>query len=419
MPPAVDDDPSFRFRVDLVELSKRHRAFLQAVHATGLSLTRPSAESFRRYELWLELASKLPEALVPPSDIAWLWHCHRLAPYRYAEHCREIFGKPIEANPPFCMQHAGGSPPSPPSDNGAVEDPGGTARRVWAQMYPGEPFFLPVESAPSPAPTGVGILAGFDVLASAERQSTFLWQVSGHRFEDEEFLSGGLDNYRRFVSLMKHKEKAQVLVPSYQIDLMWHTHILSNFAAYNDDCIELMGTTLNHDDSLNDRSEDSDLERAFAVTQSLWKKTYGVEYFTDGGMYRGEPVAHYYDTSFGFAHLNPVDSKPTTNNGTSYFDLSISSFALASRLRGGAGDPFISVAQVATPVVQAQWVNVDALNIEGSGKAAYIAATDKTAAITSARGTNTNPVMPDYVFGKGSRGASDSYQTPSILAIYP
>ena len=77
------------FSVDLVTLSRAHVAFLRRAHAAGVSLQRPSAESVRRYrELWLPLLAArggaaelaLAEDLVPPLDIAWLWHTHRLAP---------------------------------------------------------------------------------------------------------------------------------------------------------------------------------------------------------------------------------------------------------------------------------------------------------------------------------------------------
>lgn len=242
----------FRFGVDLIELSKRHVAFLQAVHAAGLSLNRPSAESCRRYELWLRFAAKFPgESLVPPSDVAWMWHCHRLAPYRYAEYCRDIFDAPVEAHPPFSMQHAASSVVS--HEDNVAHHPGLTTRKLWAKEYPEEQFFLDTNATKNtdPAPAGAGVFAGFDVLASAERQTTFLWQVSGPRYVDEEFLLEALHNYQRFVMLMAHKDKSQILVPTYQIDLMWHTHMLANFAAYDEDCIELMGHTLNHDGTLN------------------------------------------------------------------------------------------------------------------------------------------------------------------------
>lgn len=70
---------------------------------------------------------------------------------------------------------------------------------------------------------------------------------------------------------------------------MWHSHILASVAGYFTDCKAIMGSALNHDDSLNDRSEDGPLDRAFQETKALWKKSYGEGYFAEGGMYRREP----------------------------------------------------------------------------------------------------------------------------------
>ena len=33
---------------------------------------------------------------MPPIDIAWVWHLHRLAPLKYAAYCRERFGAVLE-----------------------------------------------------------------------------------------------------------------------------------------------------------------------------------------------------------------------------------------------------------------------------------------------------------------------------------
>ena len=229
MPPAAvditaDGEATSFFSVELIEMSKRHVEFLGAMHAAGISLNRPSASSFRRYELWLTLVAGAPpgKSLVPPSDVAWLWHCHRLAPYRYAQHCRKAFGAPpLEANPPFCMQHTEWSRPPPCGTSGADADAGAETRQLWGKLFPSEPFFLSAANTQEPsAPAGVGILAGFDVLASAERQATFLWQVSGPKFVDEGFLAEGRDNYARFIRLMKSRDPGQTLVPTYQIDLM-------------------------------------------------------------------------------------------------------------------------------------------------------------------------------------------------------
>ena len=92
-----------------------------------------------------------------------------------------------------------------------------------------------------------------------------------------------------------------MLVPTYQIDLMWHTHILTNLTLYYEDCKAIMGSTMNHDDSFNDRTADGPLDRAFNDTKALWKETYnGEEYFAAGGMYRGEPPQEYYLPSWTY-----------------------------------------------------------------------------------------------------------------------
>lgn len=129
------DEVSKHSSTDLIFNSFKHIFFLRSIHSFGVSHQRPSNESLRRYcDLWLPLLSAHPNVkLIPPPDIAWLWHCHRLAQKDYVTYVKETFGCILEANPPFAVQA---------DDN----------------------------------------LSGFDLLASSERQSTFLWQVSGERF---------------------------------------------------------------------------------------------------------------------------------------------------------------------------------------------------------------------------------------------
>ena len=88
----------------------------------------------------------------------------------------------------------------------------------------------------------------------------------------------------------------EFLVPTYQIDLFWHTHILASASTYAADTRRLCGFELPHDDSVNDRAEGSKLNRQYAVTQKLWAEAYGGErYAVPGGMYRGEPPEAYFD----------------------------------------------------------------------------------------------------------------------------
>ena len=79
---------------------RQHEAFLVRVHDnpfnSGGRLYSDRAvltAAVARYEkLWLPLMVRNPnKLLVPPIDIAWVWHLHRLAPLRYAAYCRERF----------------------------------------------------------------------------------------------------------------------------------------------------------------------------------------------------------------------------------------------------------------------------------------------------------------------------------------
>jgi len=76
--------------------------------------------------------------------------------------------------------------------------------------------------------------------------------------------------------------------------MLWHTHMLSSIAGYNSDCKTIMGSTLHHDDSLDDRAEGGILDRSYQSTKQMWHDKFGTEYVVDGGMYRGEPPASYY-----------------------------------------------------------------------------------------------------------------------------
>ena len=110
--------------------------------------------------------------------------------------------------------------------------------------------------------------------------------MSGPRYDEGYFLHDGVKRYENFLRLMRSGE---FLVPTYQIDLFWHTHILASASTYAADTRRLCGFELPHDDSVNDRAEGSKLNRQYEVTQKLWAEAYGERYAVPGGMYRGNP----------------------------------------------------------------------------------------------------------------------------------
>jgi hypothetical protein len=146
----------------------------------------------------------------------------------------------FQQTPPFTLQIPGNC------GGGLVAQ---ETRIIWEALYPDESFFLSETAVrmQEKRAEGTRLVAGLDLLASTEQQATFLWQVSGERFQDQDFLEEGIENYIKFVKLKPKAAKAGiVLVPTYQIDLKWHTHILSNIGDY------LRGAGMHHDDSLAD-----------------------------------------------------------------------------------------------------------------------------------------------------------------------
>ena len=288
------------FSADLVSLCQAHTAFLLALHQRGVSLATPTQASLTRYvDFWLPLVASVAvgngnSLLIPPSDIAWLWHCHRLSPARYRAYCQKSFdGTVLEAQPPFSFQHRENNMDISFATPDTETMTASHTRDLWETAYPQEPFFWNGPDKPESAPPPQSfLLEGFDLVASTDSQANFLWQVSGPHFADAAFLQDGLVQYYKFLQLAR---SSHPLVPTYQIDLVWHTHILHSAAAYQEECQQIRGAFLHHDDSLNDRTPGAALDLAFQQTCALWLHTYGESYVVPGGMYRGEPPLVYYD----------------------------------------------------------------------------------------------------------------------------
>lgn len=229
------------FSTNLVDASKKHLLFLQELHRAGVTLTPPVVESLRRYvELWLPLVHKHQQQgvcandegssssptthLIPPPDVAWLWHCHRLAPLKYEAYVRGRFGGLLEASPAFAVQ----TDPTPPgwSDDAGSCDPKKSTRDAWSEAYPDKPFFLSEEAGKTSelltSRECRTVLDEFDLLASMESQSSFLWQVSRPQFQDDAFLRQGVERYHKFLKLSKFTGKDTVLVPTYQVRHFFH-----------------------------------------------------------------------------------------------------------------------------------------------------------------------------------------------------
>jgi hypothetical protein len=105
---------------------------------------------------------------------------------------------------------------------------------------------------------------------------------------DDSFLRAAEQRYKGFLHLFSVTNSKFFLVPTYDIDLIWHAH-QHDPISYAKDIMQILGKVLEHDDSDSDRTPGHKLQQGFAQTCKLWFETYGSVYERAGAMYRGEP----------------------------------------------------------------------------------------------------------------------------------
>jgi Glycine-rich domain-containing protein-like len=310
-----------------------HYVFLKTLHEQGTTSSdnASSAESLRRYLLWLDLLVRENEhghstaKLVPPSDIAWFWHCHRLAPEKYEAYIRSM---------PFKDQNTIVALREPSGDPYRLMENHNETLRVWRKNYPTESFALPQTSSSCSAPTMESLtetLAGFDLIASTRRQAELYWHLQPHFVATDDGCTPTFDpnqalqDYHRFLHLMKVVRGTNtMLVPTYLIDLYWHTHITgARIYDYHTDCERICGCFIDHDDDFAEGERNGGaLDQAFLATAKLWKDTYGGVTYGHKGGYRGPPPSDYFTVPvqaeqappIAFAGTLPAGDSPTDDD---------------------------------------------------------------------------------------------------------
>ncbi|XP_014758188.1 glycine-rich domain-containing protein 2 [Brachypodium distachyon] len=270
---------------ELVPAALRQLGFLAAVDRRRWLYEGPLLHrAIRRYKAcWLPLLAKHLEAavvdgpLVVPLDCEWIWHCHRLNPVQYINDCKRLYGIIL--------------------DNRNVESSiqvksKDQSEKVWAGFYPREPFELEYTSPPDDtvyASDGAASDISYNLVSAVKRQSSFFYQVGTPSMHDPRFLEEALARYKGFLYLIKvNQEKGTNLfrVPTYDVDLMWHTHQLHP-VTYCNDMLNLLGRVLEHDDTDDDRAVGKKLDTGFSGTTEQFENSFGVRYWKVGAMYRG------------------------------------------------------------------------------------------------------------------------------------
>lgn len=260
---------------DMVSAAKRELQFLAEINSVpALLQPGPTLDcAIQRYEhCWLPLLANEGSKdgvspLVPPLDCAWVWHCHLLNPIQYAEDCERLYGRLLG------VHHI-------EQDTTLVETTTEKTKELWMKHYPDEEYSLQLTqngaSEFERRETGIK----YDLVGAVTRQNSFYYQVSQPYVTEDIYLHSAEQRYKGFLHLFAQsggKGSETFLVPTYDIDLMWHTHQLDP-EAYNRDLLLLSGRLLAHDDTDDNREEGGKLRTAFQDTKRLWEETFGSQY---------------------------------------------------------------------------------------------------------------------------------------------
>ncbi|KAM0953050.1 putative Glycine-rich domain-containing protein [Dioscorea sansibarensis] len=272
---------------DLVAVAKNQLAFLAVVNKHRSLYEGPLLDrAIHRYKAcWLPLLAKFTETgatkgfLIVPLDCEWIWHVHRLNPVQYKEDCEKLFGRTLD------NKNVKSSLQVRPESKDLMA-------KWWNKVFPMEPFELDLttdDSAPAyKYDDDKGIT--YDLVAAVERQSSFYHHVSGATMKNDRFLDEALARYKGFLHLIK-KNQPFFCVPTYDIDLLWHSHQLQP-VSYCKDTVALLGRLLQHDeadagaDAGTDANQEIELESAFSETRKQWECLYGWRYWRAGATFK-------------------------------------------------------------------------------------------------------------------------------------
>ena len=281
-----------KLNISLSIQSKWEWDFLQHI-SKNKTLKKPEVieRAIYRYEkYWLPFLANISSngledlCYLPPLDVHWVWHVHMLSPTKYTKDCNFVVGRLL--NHTLNSLHK-------------MEDIRSRTEALWKAKYPLEPFDVLKEKCSKwSKPKHFKTKLSYDIASAVKRQAPFYYQVSlPHYKTDKQFLDDAVVRYLKFLKLKQANPKL-FIVPTLDIDLMWHTHQVHPLS-YVIDCKVILGSILPHDDDVDDRSSDSKLTKSYEETKKLWKSMFEEEYAKPGAMWRGEsPVGKLLETSY-------------------------------------------------------------------------------------------------------------------------
>ncbi|RCK64256.1 hypothetical protein Cantr_10425 [Candida viswanathii] len=123
-----------------------------------------------------------------------------------------------------------------------------------------------------------GVNIGEDLVDCVTRQGRFVDKMNNLDWVGspmtKEILHEALTRYQRFFTLLTDELVTQMVVPTLDIDLMWHTHQLMLYGYFRDCKYSPRQAVVDH----NDKVEKIPLDNGFEYTSQLYKERYQDEY---------------------------------------------------------------------------------------------------------------------------------------------
>lgn len=134
-------------------------------------------------------------------------------------------------------------------------------------------------------------IISIDLMEAARRSDSFPKDWT------EDRTRAAITRYERFLRLAAG-HPGQPVAPTREIDAIWHLHMLSP-RAYYEDCQRLFGEVLDHDGGFGKApAEIPILQATFEQTARLWEEVYGEPYLTgEPGTASAEGVDCWHDCS--------------------------------------------------------------------------------------------------------------------------
>lgn len=249
--------------------------------------------ALRRYEcVWVPLLARAGASgvhyasLAPPLDVQWVWMVHLLCPRKYIPDSIKMWASVLPDETDHVIDH---QLLSTKQRKRAMK----RARQLWGSQFPDEPFDSPYlnegmlcDEDEDVRDVSYRSEITYDVIAACERQMMFHRHVAIlPQYRHDRFISDAVDRYFMFLEL-KHKHRKTVLVPTFDTDIVWHTHMMHPIS-YISHTTRVCGQVVPHDDTITDREDGADLHDSWHETLHLWYDHFRSPFPRAGAMSRG------------------------------------------------------------------------------------------------------------------------------------